>query len=730
MSETRHPDPPRRCSEDSMLPEIEVIIPVRGAADPLERCLQSLGTAGSSRDYRVTLVIDGPQSEAVEACLSRWSRVKGSITHLRALRRPVRGGFAKAVNHGLARRAEASQVVLLNSDTEVSPGWLDRLLECATSRRNIGTVTPLTNNGTIASVPEWLHDNLLPAGFTTSTFSQLVRDVSQHIYPEVPTGVGFCMLITGQALDVLDRLDTAYGLGYGEEVDYCLQLSRRGLCHLIDDSTFVYHQGGASFGDEQTRLRRSAGLRLRLRHPGFRPALGKFVTADPLRPVRKRILEALRSQRNKPTSRRATAKVNRARRYLHIVHGWPPHATGGTEHYARALTKHQAQHHRVTVLARAEPQERPTGAVRRLFDEGISVVLFANHFDQRSPLSRNALVERRSDKIFRQLIASERPDLIHIHHLAGHSLKLLKTAARASIPVIVQLQDWWFACRRANLWHRDQRLCSGPKPVRCAKCLPYTKIPPAMTWSALAERLRRRWVRRWLPRADALICGSEQIAESLSHMLELDLAPEVLPYGLLQPQSRLAQLNTSKTEPRTGRPLRLGVIATAMPHKGIHLAIEAVSGFSPKQVRLSIWGAPANDLEYRERLQTLSVGAPVECHGPFDEAEKFDLIRQLDALVVPSVGLESFGIVVREAHATGTPVLVAAGSALSESLPPGSALSFEPSTEALRDLIQDLLDDHEILARERSLLQSPKPLEVHATEIEAVYDRVLHGTGA
>ena len=61
------------------------------------------------------------------------------------------------------------------------------------------------------------------------------------------------MYVTRRALDLCGLLDEdTFGLGYGEEVDFCLRASRVGLRHLVEDSTFVYHRGGVSFGDGQS----------------------------------------------------------------------------------------------------------------------------------------------------------------------------------------------------------------------------------------------------------------------------------------------------------------------------------------------------------------------------------------------------------------------------------------------------------------------------------------------
>ena len=61
-------------------------------------------------------------------------------------------GFPAAANEGM-RAAGRRDVVLLNSDTLVPPGWLERLREAAYSAPDIGTVTPLSNDATILSYP-------------------------------------------------------------------------------------------------------------------------------------------------------------------------------------------------------------------------------------------------------------------------------------------------------------------------------------------------------------------------------------------------------------------------------------------------------------------------------------------------------------------------------------------------------------------------------------------------
>jgi hypothetical protein len=84
-------------------------------------------------------------------------------------------------------------VVLLNSDTEVAAGWLDRLAAHARADASIGTATPFSTNATIMSYPRPLEPNPMPPGETTATLDRTFAAANPGRNIDVPTAVGFCM---------------------------------------------------------------------------------------------------------------------------------------------------------------------------------------------------------------------------------------------------------------------------------------------------------------------------------------------------------------------------------------------------------------------------------------------------------------------------------------------------------------------------------------------------------
>jgi glycosyltransferase involved in cell wall biosynthesis len=113
----------------------------------------------------------------------------------------------------------------------------------------------------------------------------------------------------------------------------------------------------------------------------------------------------------------------------------------------------------------------------------------------------------------------------------------------------------------------------------------------------------------------------------------------------------------------------------------------------------------------------------VRFRGRFPDEDKNRLLSRFDALLIPSIGWESFGLVAREAMAAGTPVISARGSALVEMFEEGTCGAFFTPGDAgaLRQVIQQLVDRPETLTRWAHHLPLIKSVEEHCEDIEEIY---------
>ncbi len=682
---------------------MDVVVPVYGAAEELRACLASIERQTDLTRHRLILVIDGPQDAEVESIVA-------SSPH-RVLRNQQRGGFVAAANLGM--RESTADVVLLNSDTVVTPRWMEKLIDVAYSSGDIGTVTPLSNHATICSVPRGFEENLLPAGFDAASFAALVEKASDRSYPRIPTGVGVCLYIRRAVLDDVGFFDAAqFGLGYGEENDFCLRALARGWLHAADDATFIYHAGHRSFRSSRQRLQRQARATLGRLHPRYMATIAAFMRDDPLEAVRARIRSALGEHDAAPSRRRV----------VHLVHGWPPFQHAGTELYAYWLVHQQQQAHHAAVYVRGADPERAHGEAVELIDDGVRVRIVTNNFTARNPFRRNAIRDRLIERDFARFLEAERPDLLHIHHLAGHAFSLAGVAKRLGIPIVLQIQDWWFLCARVNLYDRDGNRCTGPAVAKCARCATLTNVAPAPITNRLLHAIRRSAARSAISASDAFISGSNAIRDDYIGAGVIPPATpfHVIPYGVsVDPPSE------RRTPAR--RPVRFGYVGTIGPHKGVHIAVDAMHGIDPSQASLHIWGDVRTFPGYADDLKKRTGDASVIFEGRFAEDEKTRVFSSMDVLLVPSIGLESFGLAAREAMTCGVPVIASSGGALSEMFAPGECGELFPAgnAAALHQILRGVAGDPGIIDRWSARLPRPKRNDVHAAEIEAVYDAVL-----
>jgi glycosyltransferase involved in cell wall biosynthesis len=250
--------------------------------------------------------------------------------------------------------------------------------------------------------------------------------------------------------------------------------------------------------------------------------------------------------------------------------------------------------------------------------------------------------------------------------------------------------------------------------------MPLTRIAPAQLWSRALHLARWRAARRALATADACIMGSRFIRDDFvrAGLLSNGQPLFVLPYGV--------EMSTDGTQRRRNTPLRFGVIGSILPHKGLHIAVEAFRGIDPSIATLHAWGNANTSPSYTTMLRERG-GASLHFEGTFAEEEKPRIFASLDALIVPSVGLESFGLAAREAMRCGVPVIASNDGALTELFEEsgGGVLFPNGDVAALEAIVRRVVDDPGQLDAWSAAIKPPKSVESHAQEIEKVYEQVL-----
>ena len=276
-----------------MKQQIDIIVPVYNGLEELKQCVESIKKYTDLEKHRLILVDDKSPSPEIVPFLKS---LEGQ--GICVIENSVNEGFSASVNKGM--KYSDRDVILLNSDTIVTKGWVEKIIACAYSKRAAATVTPLSNAATLCSVPEFLKDNQVPAGYTVDEMGELVEHCSLKRYPRISVAVGFCMYIKREVLDKIGYFDAeTFGKGYGEENDFCHRAEIQGYIHLMCDDTFIYHKGTASFeGEEKQKLLEEHERILWERYENYVKQNEKYCEKNPNRDIQENIkLHLLLDQR-------------------------------------------------------------------------------------------------------------------------------------------------------------------------------------------------------------------------------------------------------------------------------------------------------------------------------------------------------------------------------------------------------------------------------------------------
>ena len=183
----------------------DIIIPIYNAFDDFERCLDSIIRYTDLSKNRLILIDDASTDNRIQPYLEKIG-TQFYDKNIVVLQHDKNKGFSGSINDGI-NYANDSDVLILNSDTIVTKNWLAKIKSCAYSDCTIATVTPLSNNATLCSIPEFCQENQLPEGYTLNEFAQLIEERSLHLYPVIPVGNGFCMFIKREVIDSVGLFD-------------------------------------------------------------------------------------------------------------------------------------------------------------------------------------------------------------------------------------------------------------------------------------------------------------------------------------------------------------------------------------------------------------------------------------------------------------------------------------------------------------------------------------------
>lgn len=226
--------------------KVTVVVPVYGDWESLHDCVKSL-IEFVPTSHKVMFVNDcGPEVDSIEKKLKEL--IKGH-SNFHYYRNPKNLGFVGTCNRAVSLDKTKNNILLLNSDTIVTEGFIDTLSAVLDRSQNIASVSPRSNNATVFSVPFPVDGaDYWPPEKSYALYKKFKNEIPE-VY-EAPTTHGFCMLVRRSVIVEHGLFDPAYGAGYGEENDFCMRTRRAGYTHAIANRAYVFHMGSRSFTDD------------------------------------------------------------------------------------------------------------------------------------------------------------------------------------------------------------------------------------------------------------------------------------------------------------------------------------------------------------------------------------------------------------------------------------------------------------------------------------------------
>ena len=208
--------------------------------DFLDTCLQSIRANTRDVPHEVIVVDNGSKDGSV-----KWLKQQKDI---RCIFNKKNEGFPKGCNQGLAI-ARGTELLLLNSDTIVTPRWLSNMRTALYSRDNVGAVGCMTN---YCSNFQQVNDAGYKSVDELMTFAEKYNRSDPAKWERRLRLVGFCFLFRRDIYEKLGGLDEQFSPGNYEDDDYSLRIWQAGYELLLCRDTFIHHFGSGSFVEDET----------------------------------------------------------------------------------------------------------------------------------------------------------------------------------------------------------------------------------------------------------------------------------------------------------------------------------------------------------------------------------------------------------------------------------------------------------------------------------------------
>lgn len=230
-------------------PSVAIVILNWNGKTFLEKFLPSV--IANSGKSRIIVADNDSKDDSVEYLKKEFPQVELIINE-------SNGGYAKGYNDAL-KKVEADYYVLLNSDIEVAPNWIEPLVDLMESDKNIAACQPKLRGYHNQEEFEYAGAS---GGYIDRwgypfcrgrIFNSIEKDQGQYDdVIEVFWATGAAMFVRAEAFWQVGGLDEDF-FAHMEEIDLCWRLKNMGYKIMVQPASIVFHVGGGTLPKNSPR---------------------------------------------------------------------------------------------------------------------------------------------------------------------------------------------------------------------------------------------------------------------------------------------------------------------------------------------------------------------------------------------------------------------------------------------------------------------------------------------
>lgn len=222
---------------------ISIIIVTYNGLEYTRECFDSI-LATTKLKYEI-IFIDNNSTDGTKDYLLK---LKEKFSFVRFVLNEKNLGFPKGVNQGI-NLSIGSYILLINNDTLVTNGWLERMVFISKYSDKIGIVGPVSNS--VSGVQVIKNANYKG----TKGIHDFALQIKSEFFGEVmvfPRLAFLCTLIKREVIEKIGGLDERFSPGNYEDDDFCLRAQLAGYQAVIAKDVFIHHYGSKSFKADGT----------------------------------------------------------------------------------------------------------------------------------------------------------------------------------------------------------------------------------------------------------------------------------------------------------------------------------------------------------------------------------------------------------------------------------------------------------------------------------------------